>query len=46
MLAFELPPQAGGFAAMLVQRVPPFGALGGSIANLIYPYFLEQKGWR
>ena len=22
------------------------GAVGGSIANLLYPYFMEQKGWK
>ncbi|MDY0166119.1 MAG: hypothetical protein RBS80_06220 [Thermoguttaceae bacterium] len=45
MLAFELPPRAGSFDALLVV-IAMIGALGGSIANLIYPYFLEQKGWR
>ncbi|MBM3859826.1 MAG: divalent metal cation transporter [Verrucomicrobia bacterium] len=45
VLAFELPARAGGFDALLVV-IAMIGALGGSIANLIYPYFLEQKGWR
>ncbi len=22
------------------------GAVGGSLVNLVYPYFLDQKGWR
>ena len=45
VLGFELPPRAGSFDALLVV-IAMIGALGGSIANLIYPYFLEQKGWR
>jgi len=44
VISFELPPRAGGFDALLVV-IAMIGALGGSIANLIYPYFLEQKGW-
>lgn len=44
VVSFELPPRVGGFDAMLVV-IAMIGALGGSIANLIYPYFLEQKGW-
>jgi len=42
--AFELPPQQGPFGAMAV-AMAMVGAVGGSLLNLVYPYFLEQKGW-
>jgi Mn2+/Fe2+ NRAMP family transporter len=42
--AFELPPQVGPFGAMAV-AMAMVGAVGGSLLNLVYPYFLEQKGW-
>lgn len=45
VLTFQLPPQHGPFGAILVV-VGMVGAVGGSLVNLIYPYFLEQKGWR
>jgi Mn2+/Fe2+ NRAMP family transporter len=44
-LAFELPPQVGRFDSMLL-AVGMIGAVGGSLMNLAYPYFLDQKGWR
>ena len=44
-LAFALPPQKGPFDSLLL-AVGMIGAVGGSIMNLAYPYFLEQKGWR
>jgi Mn2+/Fe2+ NRAMP family transporter len=40
-----LPPQAGPFDSMLL-AVGMIGAVGGSLMNLAYPYFIEQKGWR
>ncbi len=43
-IAFELPPQQGPFGAMAV-AMAMVGAVGGSLLNLVYPYFLEQKGW-
>jgi len=43
-VAFELPPQQGPFGAMAV-AMAMIGAVGGSLLNLVYPYFLEQKGW-
>jgi Mn2+/Fe2+ NRAMP family transporter len=43
-VAFELPPQQGPFGAMAV-AMAMVGAVGGSLLNLVYPYFLEQKGW-
>lgn len=45
VFAFELPPQQGPFGAMLV-AIGMVGAVGGSLVNLVYPYFLDQKGWR
>jgi Mn2+/Fe2+ NRAMP family transporter len=41
---FSLPEQKGPFAALLVVT-SLIGAVGGSIANLLYPYFMDQKGW-
>jgi Mn2+/Fe2+ NRAMP family transporter len=43
-VAFELPAQQGPFGAMAV-AMAMVGAVGGSLLNLVYPYFLEQKGW-
>jgi hypothetical protein len=45
VFAFEIPPQQGPFGAMLV-AIGMIGAVGGSLVNLVYPYFLEQKGWK
>jgi hypothetical protein len=45
VFAFEIPPQHGPFGAVLV-AVGMVGAVGGSLVNLVYPYFLDQKGWR
>jgi hypothetical protein len=44
-LALELPAQVGPFDALLV-ALGMVGAVGGSLMNLVYPYFLEEKGWR
>jgi Mn2+/Fe2+ NRAMP family transporter len=41
----ELPEQRGHFNPLLV-AVAMIGAVGGSLMNLAYPYFLEEKGWR
>lgn len=43
-LAFEVPEQHGPFTSMAV-AMAMVGAVGGSLLNLVYPYFLEQKGW-
>jgi len=43
-IALELPPQKGPFGSMAV-AMAMVGAVGGSLLNLVYPYFLEQKGW-
>jgi Mn2+/Fe2+ NRAMP family transporter len=42
---FELPDQRGDFNPLLV-AIAMIGAVGGSLMNLAYPYFLEAKGWR
>ena len=44
-LFFALPEQTGPFGALLIVT-SLIGAVGGSIANLLYPYFIQQKGWR
>jgi Mn2+/Fe2+ NRAMP family transporter len=41
----ELPDQRGHFNPLLV-ALAMIGAVGGSLMNLAYPYFLEAKGWR
>jgi len=40
-----LPEQRGHFNPLLI-AVAMIGAVGGSLMNLAYPYFLEAKGWR
>ncbi len=37
--------QLGQFGAVTV-ALAMIGAVGGSFMNLVYPYFLEEKGWR
>jgi hypothetical protein len=41
----EVPDAAGRFNPLLVGTAM-IGAVGGSIMNLAYPYFLDAKGWR
>lgn len=41
----EIPEQSGEYSALLV-AMAMIGAVGGSMMNLVYPYFLEAKGWR
>lgn len=43
--AFQVPAKQGPFGAMAV-AIAMVGAVGGSLMNLVYPYFLEQKGWK
>lgn len=43
-LAFKLPSQSGPYDSLLI-AVGMIGAVGGSLMNLVYPYFLEGKGW-
>lgn len=42
---FEVPGEQGRFNPLLVGAAM-IGAVGGSIMNLAYPYFLDAKGWR
>jgi Mn2+/Fe2+ NRAMP family transporter len=41
----EMPDAQGRFNPLLVGTAM-IGAVGGSIMNLAYPYFLDAKGWR
>lgn len=43
-IAFQLPPQSGPYDSLLI-AIGMVGAVGGSLMNLVYPYFLENKGW-
>jgi Mn2+/Fe2+ NRAMP family transporter len=43
-LVFEVPDDAGGFRSIVIVAAI-IGAVGGSAANLLYPYFLRDKGW-
>jgi Mn2+/Fe2+ NRAMP family transporter len=45
LFRWELPGQHGKFDSLLV-AVAMIGAVGGSLMNLAYPYFMEAKGWR
>ena len=45
LVRLEMPGQRGHFNPALV-AVAMIGAVGGSLMNLAYPYFLEAKGWR
>ncbi len=45
LTSFEMPGQQGRFGSMTV-AMAMIGAVGGSFMNLVYPYFLEEKGWR
>jgi Mn2+/Fe2+ NRAMP family transporter len=41
---FQLPPMRGDFHPELI-AVSLIGAVAGSLANLMYPYFIREKGW-
>ena len=41
----EMPEQAGQFDPLL-GGTAMLGAIGGSLMNFVYPYFLDAKGWR
>jgi Mn2+/Fe2+ NRAMP family transporter len=45
LVSVEVPDAAGRFNPFLVGTAM-IGAVGGSIMNLAYPYFLDAKGWR
>jgi len=40
----QIPPTSGKFGAVLVV-ISLIGAMAGSLQNLLYPYFMRQKGW-
>lgn len=44
-LTFKLPADTGAFGAVVLTAAI-IGAVGGSAANLLYPYFIKDKGWR
>ncbi|MDQ0218032.1 hypothetical protein ELQ35_01580 [Peribacillus cavernae] len=44
-LGFGLPPNNGAFDAVFI-AVATIGTVGGSVLNLTYPYFMEEKGWK
>jgi Mn2+/Fe2+ NRAMP family transporter len=41
----EMPGRYGAYDPWLV-ALAMIGAVGGSLMNLVYPYFLDAKGWR
>lgn len=45
LFRMEMPGHQGKFNPLLVAGAM-IGAVGGSLMNLAYPYFLEAKGWR
>lgn len=45
LVRFEMPDRQGRFNPLLVAAAM-IGAVGGSLMNMVYPYFLEAKGWR
>lgn len=45
MYRVEMPGEHGKFSPLLV-GVAMIGAVGGSLMNLAYPYFLDAKGWK
>ena len=44
MLGFSIPDTLGRFDAVFLM-VAMVGAIAGSLGNLIYPYFMKEKGW-
>lgn len=44
-LVFQVPPDIEGTFGAIVVLASIIGAVGGSAANLLYPYFMEDKGW-
>jgi Mn2+/Fe2+ NRAMP family transporter len=43
-LTFGVPPDHGPFDALFI-AVATIGTIGGSAANLLYPYFMAERGW-
>jgi Mn2+/Fe2+ NRAMP family transporter len=46
LLLFEVPAEQSGDFSVLLVVVSLIGAIGGSIANFLYPSFIHEKGWR
>jgi Mn2+/Fe2+ NRAMP family transporter len=46
LFRLEMPGEVEGKFDPLLVAVAMIGAIAGSIMNLAYPYFLEEKGWR
>ncbi len=44
VIGFAVPATIGRFDAMFI-AVSLLGAVGGGLANLMYPYFIREKGW-
>jgi len=44
IVGFAVPDQIGRFDALFI-AVSLLGAVGGGLANLMYPYFIREKGW-
>jgi Mn2+/Fe2+ NRAMP family transporter len=44
IFGFTVPETIGRFDAMFI-AVSMLGAVGGGMANLMYPYFIREKGW-
>ena len=45
ILLFDIPADKGPYGSLLIITAL-IGTVGGSIANLLYPYFIQQKGWK
>ncbi len=45
IILFDIPEDKGSYGSLLIITAL-IGTVGGSIANLMYPYFIQQKGWR
>jgi Mn2+/Fe2+ NRAMP family transporter len=44
VIGFAVPSKIGRFDAIFI-AVSLLGAVGGGLANLMYPYFIREKGW-
>ncbi len=44
VIGFAVPQTIGRFDALFI-AVSMIGAVGGGLANLMYPYFIREKGW-
>ena len=46
LFRMEMPGQQQGPFQAITVALAMIGAVGGSFMNLVYPYFLDEKGWR